>query len=302
MAGAVVAVVPEVEVLERGDLLGVADGDGVEDLLEVAGEAVVDQLGEVLLEHGGDRERGPRRHEGRALLPDVAAVLDGLHDRGVGGRAAHAELLELGHQAGLGVAGGRLGGVAVGADLAGVEGVAGGEGRQAALLVVVAAPLLDLHPAPLGDDGAGGGELGVAARAGDGPEAHGDGLADGVDHLAGHGAAPDQLVEAGLAGLDLVADLLGPAEAVARRADGLVGLLGVGDLLAVGAGRVGHGAGAVALGGLGPGGGDGGTRQVRRVGPHVGDVALLVERLGHRHDLLGRHVAGPGRPPAGGWR
>ena len=159
-------------------------------------------------------------------------------------------------------------------------------GRQAPLLVVVAAPLLDLHPAPLGDDGAGGGELGVATRAGDRTQADGDGLAGGVGHLAGDRALPDQLVEPGLAGLDLVADLFGPTEAVARRADGLVGLLGVLDLLAVGPGRVGHRAGAVALGGLGPGGGDGGARQVGRVGPHVGDVAVLVQRLGHRMTCL----------------
>src|SRR3712207_8875757 len=39
-------------------------------------------------------ERHEGRHQRVALLPDVAAVLDGLHDRGVGRRAADPELLQ----------------------------------------------------------------------------------------------------------------------------------------------------------------------------------------------------------------
>ena len=189
----------------------------------------------MLLEHRGDGEGRPTRHQRRALLPHVAAVLDGLHDRGVGRGSPDAELLELGHEAGLGEAGRRLGRMALRGEVRGVEAVRGGEGREAPLLVVVAAPLLHEHPATVGDHGAGGRELGVAARRRDGTEAHRDGLSDGVVHLAGHGAPPDQLVEPRLAGLHLASHLFGAAEPIAGGADGLMGLLRVGHLLGVAA-------------------------------------------------------------------
>ena len=283
----------EVEVVEDGDEVDVAGGDLIEDALEIAGEAVVDELGEMLLEHGGDGERGPARNERGALLPDVAAVLDRLDDGGVGGGSAHPELLELGHDRGLRVASRWLGGMTLGGELGGVDGVALAHGRQSALGVVtlvLVAHVVGLHPAPLGDDGSGGGELGVAAGGGDGTQTHGDGLAGGVDHLAGHRAAPDEFVEARLARHHLVAHLLGRPEPVAGGTDGLMGLLGVGRLLAEGAGRRGDRVGAEPLGGLGPGRGDGGARQRGGVGAHVGDVALLIQALGHRHDLLGRDL------------
>ena len=71
-------------------------------------------------------------------------------------------------------------------------------------------------------------------------EADGDGLAGGVGHLRGDGALPDQLVDAGVVGVDLAGDLLGRAERVAGGPDGLVGLLRVLHLLGVGAGLVGQ--------------------------------------------------------------
>ena len=113
-----------------------------------------------------------------------------------------------------------------------------------------------------------------------------DRLAGGVLHLRGDRALPDQLVQAqfvaGQAGLP------GSAERVAGRADGLVRFLRVLHLAGVDAGGVRHVLGAVQLAGLAPGGLDRGLRQDRGVGPHIGDVTVLIQPLRHRHCVLGR--------------
>ena len=137
-AAGVPALAAEVELGQPVDPLQVAVGDLVELLLQRGGEVVVDELGEVLLEqvhHGEGDERG---HQRVALLPDVPAVLDRLHDRRVGRRPADAQLLEPGDQARLGVAGRRAGGVALGVQLLGVELLAALQAGQPALGVVAA--------------------------------------------------------------------------------------------------------------------------------------------------------------------
>ena len=63
----------EVEVLQPLDLLLVAEGDGVEVVLEAGRERVVDELVEVFFEQADDRERRPRRYERLALLPRGAS-------------------------------------------------------------------------------------------------------------------------------------------------------------------------------------------------------------------------------------
>ena len=103
----------EVEAVEPGRARVRARRDRVELVLHRGGEVVVDEPPEVVLEQPDHRERDPGRHQRAALLPDVAAVLDRLDDRRVGRRAADAELLQRLDQARLGVAGGRVGGVAV---------------------------------------------------------------------------------------------------------------------------------------------------------------------------------------------
>ena len=78
--GYAVAVVAEVEATEPGQRLLRARGNGIEVILHGGGEAVVHELGEVLLEqldHGKGREA---RHQCRALLPDIATILDGRDD------------------------------------------------------------------------------------------------------------------------------------------------------------------------------------------------------------------------------
>ena len=78
------------------------------------------------------------------------------------------------------------------------------------------------------------------------------------------------------------------AEPVAGRPDRLVRLLGALHLAGVDARRVRHVVRAVQFAGLRPGRGDRGLRQRDRVGPHIRDVAVLVQPLRHRHRVLGR--------------
>ncbi len=248
----------------------------------------------MVLEQADHRERHPGGDQGVALLPHVTPVLDRLHDGRVGGRPPDAQLLEPFHQRRLGVASRWGGGVVPGLEVWGGQPVALGHGRQDGLAVlqlggrVVGA--LDVGPqvAREGDGAPRGGPLGVGAVARRRADAHGHAPAAGVGHLGGDGPLPDELVEAQVVAPQLGAQRVRGAEALARRADGLVGLLGVLHLAVVEPGRVRQVLGAVELADLAAGGGQRRLRQVERVGAHVGDVAPLVEPLGHPHHLGGR--------------
>ena len=119
--------------------------------------------------------------------------------------------------------------------------------------------------------------------------------AGGVGHLGCDGPLPDEVVEAELVARQRSCGLVRSAEGLACRTDGLMGLLGVLDLLVVVARTGGHVGAPVHGGGLGPGGGQGLVRQRGRVGPHVGDPAPFVERLGHRHGPFGAEAELPAR-------
>jgi len=223
--------VAEVEAGQPGERLLLARRDAVEVVFHTGGEGVVDQIGEMNLEQADHSEGGERRHEGGALLPDVAAVLDGGDDRGVGGRSADAHLLEGLDERRLGVAGRRLGGVVLDLEPVDVEDIAGGEGGQAHLAVLQIALRVvgPLHVGPQEpgelDDLARGRELGVLpGRArGRGAQAHLHAPAPGVGHLGGDRALPDQVVQCPLVGPELRRHLVGGAEAVTGGPDGLVG-------------------------------------------------------------------------------
>ncbi len=128
---------PEVEALQPVDPRRSPPAIVVEFVLHAGGEAVVDQPGEVVLQQADHREGHQRRDERRALLPDVAAVLDRLHDRRVRRRAADAQLLHRLDQRRLGVARRRRGACGPSASKSrGVERVAAGQLRQPLLGVV----------------------------------------------------------------------------------------------------------------------------------------------------------------------
>ncbi len=112
-----------------------------------------------------------------------------------------------------------------------------------------------------------------------------DRLAGCIGHLGGHGTLPDQFVDPEVLGAQLTGNLFGGVEPIARRSDGFVGLLSVLRLPLVHPGLVGKELRAVAIRDLAPGGVQRLLRQRGAVGSHVGDVAALVEALGHRMAL-----------------
>ena len=89
-------------------------------------------------------------------------------------------------------------------------------------------------------------------------------------------------------GVKLVAQSLGQLERMAGGANGFVGFLGVLTLDLIDSRRIGQILAAVFGANQVAGGIDRDLRQVRRIGTHVGDVAVLVQPLGHVH-----------RPPCG---
>ncbi|MPM17748.1 hypothetical protein SDC9_64147 [bioreactor metagenome] len=278
-----------VEVVQHLEPLGLAAGDLVEVLLHLGGEGVVDQLGEVLLQQPGDGEGEPGRHQGGALLEHVVAAGDGPDDRRVRRRPADLELLELGDQRRLGVAGRRLRLVALGLDPGDVDRPALGQLRQPAL-GVVGHPVVDRLDVGLEEagegDGAAAGDEGAGLPGGRGrPQGDRHRLAAGVGHLGGDGAHPDQLVEP--EPVTRQPGLPWRTEGRPGRADGLVRLLGILHLGGVEPRLRRHVVGAVELGGLGPGGPDRLAGQLDGVGTHVGDEATLVQLLGDRHGPLG---------------
>jgi hypothetical protein len=289
------AVLAEVEAPEPAVSLLVAVGDPVEVVLHAGREVVVHQTVEMLLEQLDDRERQEGRHERRALLEDVAPVLDRADDRRVGRGPPDAPLLERPHERRLRVAWRRGRRVAFRLERRRGEVVAFMERRQAPLAVVlggvlVAALLVGGEEASERDHGSRGAELGVLAARGAGAEPDGHRLAAGVGHLRGERPLPDQVVERELVAVQLAGHIVGSAEPVPGRPDRLVRLLRVLHL-AVPAARLGrHGLLPEELACLVAGGGQRRLGERRRVGAHVRDVAPLVQPLRDAHRGLCRHA------------
>ena len=287
----------EVEAAEpRLGLLGTG-GDLVEVVLHLGGEGVVDEVGEVAFHDVDHREGGERRHEGRTLLPDVAAVLDGADDRCVGRRTPNAEFLEAFDERRLREATRRRRGVPLELERAGsASSVALDEWGEATFIgIVLAVTILnlglfvDLTEAHMSDHGARRCELNVAAVVRGCAELQRDGLAGAVGHLRRDGTLPDQFVRPRFGLGHLLGDLRREPERVARRPDRLVGFLRVLRLRGVVAGRVGEEVRAVALRDHRAGGLQCRVRQRGAVGSHIGDVALFVEALGSPHRHLRAH-------------
>ena len=123
------------------------------------------------------------------------------------------------------------------------QGVPDGQRRQPYLSVfqfavgVVGTFDVGAQEAGKGDHPATGPELGVLSGRGDASQPDHHALAHGVSHLGGHRPHPHQLVEATLVAVQ--AGFGRRAEGVTGGADGLVGLLGVLDLLVVAPGPLG---------------------------------------------------------------
>ena len=296
-----------------------ARGDTVQVALHRGREVVVDQVRQVLLEQARHGERQPRGHQVLAAVRHVPAVPDRLDGGRVGGGTADAELLHGLDQRGLRVAARGLGLVAVGGGLGQGRGIALGDVRQGLLRVVlfrvvtalVATLLVGQAEARGGDNRARGRGQHVVARAVDlnaGEHANRRRVAEGVGHLRGDRALPDQVVQGQLLLRQGTRNLARRAEMIAGGTDRLVRLLSSLRRGAVQARGLSHGLGPVELGGLLAGGVDRLAGQRRGVGTHVGDVTGLVEGLGGAHRRgrvpvqLARRLLLEGRRREGGGR
>src|SRR6266849_5625355 len=272
-----------------------AVGDLVELVLEIGGEGVLDIALEEALEEGGHDAAAILGDEALLVDPHIFSVLQHLDDRGIGGRAADAELLELLHQARLAVARRRLGEVLLRVDGAAAERLTFLDRRQAPVLLVpfdvVLVLAVEREEAVELDGRAGGAELQLLVRRGD---VNRDLVDDGRRHLARHGTLPDELVELALVGLEIAGDLLGAAEHVGRP-DRLMRLLRVLRLGLVDARLVRPVGFAVLLLDEAARRRDRLARHGDAIGPHIGDetdrfagdVDALIEALGRTHRPAG---------------
>ena len=96
------ALLTEVKLREPRHSLFESGGDLVEVVLHPSGEGIVDEVRKMAFHHVDHGEGSEGRHERRALLPDIAAVLDGANDRRIGRWATNAQFLKTLHEAGLG--------------------------------------------------------------------------------------------------------------------------------------------------------------------------------------------------------
>ena len=272
--------------------------DLVELLFHVGGEFHADDIGEPVHHQAVDDLAELGRRELFIGLDDIFAVLDGGDDGGVGRRTADALLLHRTHERSFGIAGRRLGKVLLLVEACGRERFAGGQVRQRRVelfLLVVAAFLID---------GGKAGEFHALVRGAENMPAAGglDGrhVVQGVCHLRGDEAAPDELVEPELLLGQIVLDHLRIQRDV-RRADGLVRVLRAGFRLV--AARLAAGVGvAIAAADDAAGSGQRLLRDAQRVGTHVGDKAhgalagdlhALVELLRDHHRAARGHVELP---------
>ena len=273
-----------------------AGGDLVQLGLQIGGEPRLHVLIEEPDQEGGDHAAALLGHEAAALEAHVIALLEHRDDGCVRRRPTDAQLLELAHQARLGVAGRRLGEMLPGRDRAAAQRLAGRHRRQqAAVLVVlrrvVAAFLVELEKAVEGDGRAGGAQadLPVGRR-----DLGGHPVEQRARHLAGERALPDQLVQAALIVVEKAPDRLRRAAHVGRP-DRLVRLLGVLGPGLIGARLLRQIAVAVDLRDLPPARVQRLARELHAVGAHVGDQAdrvavqidALEQALGGAHGALG---------------
>ena len=214
-----------------------AGRDLVELGFERRGEIIFDIARKEILEEGGDDPALVLRIETVLLKPDIVARRQDLQRRGIGRRPANAEFFHALDQRGFGEARWRLGEVLVGMGLGDADIAAGDDLWQTGfglVLLIIRAFLVEGQETVEQEnraDGAQGGLLVGAVNVDCGA------LKAGAFHLAGHGAAPDQLVEA--RHITIKAQRFRQARETGRP-DGFVRFLGVFRLGGIDARRRGH--------------------------------------------------------------
>ena len=286
-----------IEVVEQLDIIQLARLDLVQLVLHVGGELVIGNRLELVNQQAGNAFAERCRTERLILLGDVIAVNDGGNRRRVGGRTADAAFLHRTDERCLGVASRRLRKVLGRLDLLGGQLVALIEARQRLscgilLFLVVRALLVNRSKARERDRMTGCTEhLTLADNVG------GNRIENGVCHLAGHKARPDQAVQLELIGRQVLADFFRQQLHVGRT-NGFVRVLRVAlglehtrlariIFLAVAtANESGSGSGGL-------------IRQAERVSTHVGDKTgqtvftefnTFVQLLCDAHRAARRHI------------
>ena len=289
------------ELLQRIGPGLLAARDGVELVLHGGGEAVVEVTAEVGAQEVVDDLADVGRDETPAVHVDILAVLERRDDGGVGGGAADAVLLEGLDQRGFREARRRFGEMLRAAQPHELHGVALGERRQDAVVVVLGGVVdaleVDGDEARRHQRGAVRAQQVAARTVGAGEQVDGDGVEHGVGHLAGDRTLPDERVETKQVVVDATFQHL-RQHGGRGRADRLVGFLRVARLVLVEAGALRHGLGAVEarddLADLA----DRLVGEVHGVGAHVGDEAdrafavvdAFVELLREAHGALRAEV------------
>src|SRR5690606_25609072 len=267
-----------IELVEQVLPLALTLGHIVEMLLHGGGEAVIHQVGEALVETLGDDVAHLLGIEAAVVHRHVAAILNGGDDRSVGRRTADAAFFQLLDQAGFGIARRRLGEVLAGVELNQLEALAFLHFRQHVVLTRLALLRQNTGITVELEDTALGTQFEITSG-------HGDagGQVLGWRHLTGDELAPDQVIQA--FGVTLHPRQLSRAQVDVGRTNRFVRLLGaflariqVGLarqvlVTVLAADEAAHHLHSV-------------IGQVGRVGTHIGDVAGLVEPLGHAHGLL----------------
>src|SRR5690606_21197827 len=267
-----------VELVKHGFPLALALGDVIQVFFHAGGKAVVHQVVETLGQALGDDIAHLFGVEAAVVQRDVATILNGGNDRRIGRRTTDTALFHFLDQTRFGVARWRLGEMLARIELEQPHGIALVHLRQHIIFAALALLRHDFGITVELENTALGTQLEVACN-------HRDtgGKVLRRRHLTGNELAPDQLIQT--LGVTLHPRALRRAQINVEGANRLVrflravlagitvGLLRqvlVTDLVMD---ETAHHADSI-------------SRQVGRVGTHVGDVAGFVKTLGHHHGLL----------------
>ena len=274
--------------------VGLAALDAVQLTLHLVGELQIDDIAEMLLHQSRHHLAQRRGAEIFAFFDHVVARSDRRDRRRVGRRPADPLLLHGADQRRLGIAGGRLRELLLRRHLFKVHPLALTQARQRVFdLSALLVPRLLVHGGIAGEL-----HLGIVGTEGiaGGNDVDRDVVVDGVCHLAGREAAPDQAVETVLLLRQILAHHI-RRQVYVSRTDGLVGVLraGLGLIAPRRAGIIGL---AVTLGDIASGGRKRLFRKAQRVCSHIGDQAdgavtgdlhALIQLLGNGHRAARRH-------------
>ena len=253
------------------------------------------------MQQASDREGNPLGYQRAPAAHNIVPVDDDGDDGGIGRGATDAFFFQRLDEACLGIPGRGLGRVGFGQHIADGQRLPQRNLRQQGVIlgvalgssVLVVAFLVSLEETAFGEHSSRGSELGrgeVTLGQWGCLEGDRDSLALRVNHLAGDGALPDQVVELQLVGAQNARERRGSSEAIAGWANGFVSFLSILGLALIKTWLTRNRLCTIELCGCSAGSTDrlGGERDGVR--PHISDVTVFIKALGDAHRLLGRET------------